>query len=171
VLGQLGESSFLRSTVVLTIFLAIQTSVLTQIRPFGVVVDILAVFAMAAGLVAGPRRGLRVAFTLGLGFDLMVGTAFGIKAMAYAIVAFAVSLLPYEQILSVRPLTRLTLGVAGGLAATLEVMLAGLAGRENTVSLRVTLIFAVIAVADALLASIAVRLMRWCLMAGDRPRL
>jgi rod shape-determining protein MreD len=150
VLGQLGESSFLRATVVLTIFLAIQTSVLTQIR---------------------PRRGLRVAFTLGLGFDLMVGTAFGIKALAYAIVAFSVSLLPYEQILSVRPLTRLTLGVAGGLAATLEVLLAGLAGRENTVTLRVTLIFAVVAVADALLASIAVRLMRWCLMVGDRPRL
>jgi rod shape-determining protein MreD len=171
VLTQLGESSLIRCGAVLGILLAIQTSVLTQIRPFGVVVDVLAVFAMAAGLIAGPRRGLRVAFTAGLLFDLLIGTTFGIKALAYALVAFGVAFLPYERVLSLRSLTAPTLGLAAGAAATLEVLLAAFSGREHTLSLKLPVIFLVIAGFDTLLAPVAARVMRWCLMVGDRPRL
>jgi cell shape-determining protein MreD len=168
---QLGESSLVRATALLVIVLSIQTTVLGDMRPFSVVVDIAAAFAVAAGLIAGPRRGLRVAFLFGVVFDLLVGTSFGLKPLAYSIVAFAVSLLPYEQILSVRMLARLTLGVAGGAGAMLEILLAALSGREQIVSLRIFLVFAVVAVADFLVASIAIRAVRWCLMVGDRPRL
>jgi rod shape-determining protein MreD len=171
VLTQLGESSLIRCGAVLAILLAIQTTVLTQVRPFGVVVDVLAVFAMAAGLIAGPRRGLRVAFVAGVLFDLLVGTTFGIKALAYALVAFAVSFVPFERVLALRSLTAVALGVAAGAAATLEVLLAAFSGREHTLSLRLPLIFLVIAGADMLLAPLAARVMRWCLMVGDRPRL
>jgi cell shape-determining protein MreD len=168
---QLGESSLVRATGLFIIVLSVQTTILAQVRPFSVVIDIAAVFAMAAGLIAGPRRGLRVAFLLGVVFDLLVGTSFGLKPLAYSIVAFAVSLLPYEQILSVRLLAPLTLGVASGVAAMLEILLAALSGRENIVSLRVFVVFAVVAIADFVLAPLAVRTMRWSLMVGDRPRL
>jgi cell shape-determining protein MreD len=168
---QLGESSLVRAIGLFIIVLSIQTTVLSQNRPFSVVIDIAAVFAVAAGLIAGPRRGLRVAFLFGVVFDLLVGTSFGLKPLAYSIVAFCVSLLPYEHILSVRFLAPLTLGVAGGVAALLEILLAALSGRERIVSLRVFVVFAVVAVADFVIAPLAVRAVRWCLMVGDRPRL
>lgn len=170
-LGQLGESSIVRTILVATVLLAVQTTVLTEIRPLGVVIDLVVPFAAVAGVLAGPRRGLRVAFLLGLGFDLLIGTALGLKPMTYSIVAFVLALLPWEKVLAFRPITAVVIGAAGGGGAVLEVLLAGLTGRDEAVSLRLTVVFAVVALASAAIALIAVRIMRWSLMAGDRPRL
>jgi len=50
VLGNLAESSFIRSSLLVTIALGAQLSLMADLRPFGVVGDLMLLLALAAGL-------------------------------------------------------------------------------------------------------------------------
>jgi len=52
------------------IVLSLQMTIATEIRPFGVVIQIVLAFAVAAGAASGPGEGAKVGFVLGLMYDL-----------------------------------------------------------------------------------------------------
>ena len=58
--------------------LALQRTILTELKPFDVVLQIVLALVAAAGAGAGPERGAIAGFVLGIMYDLAVGTPLGL---------------------------------------------------------------------------------------------
>jgi rod shape-determining protein MreD len=72
--------------------LAIQLAVISDLPAWGAVGDLMLVLALAAASVAPePSRGALAGFAIGLVYDLMLGTPFGLTALVYAVVCYGVS--------------------------------------------------------------------------------
>jgi len=70
----------------------LQVGVLNQVVIGGVHLDLFLLLAICAGFVAGPQRGAVMGFVLGLLADIFVQTPFGLSALCFVLVAFAVGL-------------------------------------------------------------------------------
>ena len=77
-----------RIVMVGIVLLTIQTTLLAELRPFGVSADIMLGASVAAGIVAGAEQGALTGFVLGVMFDLVLITPFGLSPFAYGMVAF-----------------------------------------------------------------------------------
>ena len=67
-----------RTVLVGFIVLSFQMTIATEIRVFGVVIQIVLAFAVAAGAASGPGEGAKAGFVLGLMYDLASGFADGV---------------------------------------------------------------------------------------------
>ena len=83
-------TAHLRLTVVVLGLLILQLSLASGLPLFGATADLLLIAAVAAGLAAGSDRGAAIAFVIGLTYDLVLQTPFGLTALTYCLVAFAV---------------------------------------------------------------------------------
>ncbi len=164
----LHESAAIRLTLVAVVLLAVQFSILSELRPANLVVDLIAVLCAGLGSEAGPRRGGRAAFFVGLAFDLLLPTTLGVKALTYGLGAFAVGCLPVERARGLRTLT--FAGACAGMALG-EGLVAAIFGAERAVSLSLVGAIVLGAVVGAGLGPVATRVARWTMMAGERPRL
>jgi len=70
--------------------LTIQTSLLAEIQPFGVILNLVLGLVVAAGVVGGSELGALTGFVLGLMFDLVLVTPFGLSALVYGLAGFGV---------------------------------------------------------------------------------
>ncbi|MED5570074.1 MAG: hypothetical protein VYE12_01450, partial [Actinomycetota bacterium] len=71
-----------RTVLVGFIVLSFQMTIATEIRVFGVVIQIVLAFAVAAGAASGPGEGAKAGFVLGLMYDLASGLPMGSTAMS-----------------------------------------------------------------------------------------
>src|ERR687892_152987 len=83
-LGLLG-----RSALVLLSALLLQVAVVSDLRAFEAVGNLILLMALAAGSVGGPDRGAAVGFAAGLGYDLLLDTPFGLEALTCVLAGFA----------------------------------------------------------------------------------
>ena len=166
----LGNSATLRGVTLAVLVLGVQTSTLARMRPGGSIIDIVAMLAVAAGIVAGPQRGARAGFMLGLAFDSQLQSPFGIKALTYGLAAFAAGMLPTEPLNNVRWVRAGAMAVAGAVVALGEMVIAAVFGQDQAVTLRGALGIPIGAIVGLLLGPLAIRVMRWTLMAGDHDR-
>jgi rod shape-determining protein MreD len=159
-----------RLPVAVLVVLTLQSSLFDGVRFRGVHADAMLLFAVAAGIVAGPERGSLVAFATGLVADLFVQTPLGLTALTFALVAFAVGTLQGTLIRAawwITPVTAL-LGSAGGVV--LFVVLGAVLGQTQLVHRDVPLIVATVAVMNAVLSLPVVRLAGWALpVSAQRP--
>lgn len=79
-----------RLSLVLVVLLVLQTTWMTDLRPFGVPGDLMLLLAIAAGMAGGPLRGATVGFVAGLAMDLVLLTPLGLSALVYLAVGYAV---------------------------------------------------------------------------------
>ena len=80
-----------RWAVVIAVTFVLQMGLISQIRIFGVIPDVMVVLAVCAGLSGGGQRGAVVGFWIGLIFDLpRTEHPLGLSALAYLLIAFAV---------------------------------------------------------------------------------
>ena len=170
-LGNLAESSFIRGSLVVTFALGVQLSFMADVRPFGVVGDLMLLVALAAGLVAGPRRGAQYGFVIGLLFDSVLQTPFGLSALTYCSGAFLMGLLPVDAVFGSMWLQMAAVAVGSGTGALFFALVGAVFGEETLVNVHLVVVVVVIALTNGLLAPLAVRAQRWALMAGDRVRL
>lgn len=78
--------------VIVTTFV-LQYGLVSQIRLLGVIPDLMVVLAVCAGLSGGAQRGSVVGFWIGLLFDVpRTEHPFGLTALAYCLIAFAVGI-------------------------------------------------------------------------------
>ncbi len=164
------ESSILRGTLVAILILGVQTSLMAEVRPFGIAGDLLLAFSIAAGMVAGPRRGATFAFALGVLYDLQLQTPLGLSALTYASAAYAAGFLPDEIVLALKSLQAIVAGVLSVVAVLFFAVVAALFGLERVLGLRLIRIVVVVAVINFFIAPLAVMVQRWALMAGDHHR-
>lgn len=81
-----------RAVLVALAALILQISVVADLRIAGAIGDLMLVVVVAAGLTGGPDRGATYGFALGVLYDLVLDTPFGLSALTYALVGYAVGL-------------------------------------------------------------------------------
>ncbi|MFP5488322.1 MAG: hypothetical protein ACLGHQ_08465, partial [Acidimicrobiia bacterium] len=69
-------------------FLALQKTLFIELTPFGVIVQVVMAFAAAAGVAGGPERGAVTGFTLGIMFDLAVGSPLGSSSITMGLAGY-----------------------------------------------------------------------------------
>lgn len=148
------------------LLLAVQTAVFTEVRPLGVVPQVLVAFAAAAGVAGGPERGMLAGFVVGLMFDLSTGAPMGSSAITMGVAGMVAGMISF---LNVEPRWWLAalfvmLGSAAGEAAV--PLLRFLIGQERVLSDDVFLVVPVVAVAAGVFSPLLVPLGRWSLRLG-----
>ncbi|MGH9097485.1 MAG: hypothetical protein ACRDWB_08675, partial [Acidimicrobiales bacterium] len=73
-------------------FLAVQETLMLDIRIGGAHQDIMVLLPMAAGLVGGPGRGATMGFGAGLVADCLLPTPFGLSAFIGTMIGYGVGL-------------------------------------------------------------------------------
>lgn len=149
--------------------LALQRTVLSELRPFGVVMQIVLALVAAAGAGAGPERGAIAGFALGIMFDLAAGTPLGLTALVYGFAGFVAG---YVLTLTPTPQWWLASIFAAIGAAVGEASIPvgkTLIGQDGWFTTRLFTIVPVVAAFALVLGPLLVPLGRWC-MCVKRPK-
>lgn len=149
--------------------LAVQRTILTELTPFGVVLQIVLALAAATGAGAGPERGAIGGFTLGLMYDLATGSPLGLTALVYALAGFVAG---YVLRLTTEPqwwLAALFTGIGAAVGETAAPAARALVGHDGWFNRDLFVIVPVVSVFAVLLSPLFVPLGRWC-MCVRKPR-
>lgn len=158
-----------RLFMVVVLALVIQYTLGVDIRIAGAHPDLMLLLPIAAGLVGGPEIGAGVGFVAGIATDLLLPTPFGLSALVYCMVGFAVGYVMdaggtrRDGFWWLTPLVALA---ASGVAVMLEAVLGAVLGQGDMVKVDLAAVVVVVAAFNAVLAPLAVRLVAWAL---DRP--
>ncbi len=150
---------------VLLAAVVLHTAVFPQLRVLGVAADVLLLLAIAAGLSSGAERGAAIGFGTGLLADCFLQTPFGLSALAYSLVAYAVGAFGSTILHAGRWIPVLTTAVASAGGVVLFAALGLVLGQEHLVSLRLATVAAMVGVLNAVLSPFALRMMRWAVAA------
>ena len=155
-----------RVPLLLVAALVVQTALLVRLHIFGVMPDLLLLVAVAAGIVGGRARGAAVGFGAGMGLDVFLQSPFGLSALVYAIVGYAVGM-AHAGVLRwswyVPSWTALFASAAGTLVyVTLNAMLG-----QRVVVGSVPATVVVVSLVNAVLAPVLVVAVAWAL--GETP--
>ena len=133
--------------------------------------DLMLLFAVAAGVTAGPARGATIAFTFGIAFDLMVHTPFGLSALCYTLVAYGLAQLQTGLLRGGFLVPALTTFLASAAGVGLWAVTAALFGQTYLLSYHLIAVVVVVGLVNVLLAPLARRLMQWAATADGGVRL
>src|SRR4051812_16646668 len=160
----LASRPWVRVPLVTVVVLAVQLSLFTDMRPFDALADIMLLLVLSSGMVAGPRDGALCGFFIGVLYDLMLRTPFGLSALAYALIGYAAGYL--QAVVSSAPWWIGSLSMGGASAAGVLVY-AGTGtvfGLRDAVTLHLVTVMLVVGVVNMLLAVPALWVQRWVLL-------
>jgi rod shape-determining protein MreD len=145
------------------IALTLQVSLIADLRLFGATGDIMLLLGIAAGLAGGPERGALVGFVAGIAFDLLLHSPFGLSALAYCLTGYGVGRFQ-TTVLRASPWIPVVCAVVASAAGIVLFAVVGeVVGQDAYFSSRLVKIVFVVAMFNALLSRLAVRVMRWTL--------
>ena len=169
-LDLLLEGPWLRFSLLVLIALTIQLGVLSEFRVAGATGDVMMLLALVAGLAGGPLRGGVAGFAVGLVFDLVLLSPFGVTALTYCLLGYALGLVPSEFVRGAFWVPPLIVFGASAVGTVFYVAMETVFGQEGIFTPHVVVMALVVAVINALLTPIAFRATRWALLGGDRQR-
>jgi rod shape-determining protein MreD len=153
-----------RAGPVLIGVLLVQVGVMTGLPAFGAVADLMLLVTLAAASVGGPDKGATYGFAAGLLYDLVLDTPFGMSALVYALVGYAIGVFG-AWALQPRWWFHVLAAIGGSVASViLTVLVARVLGLPYPLD-DVIRIAIVVATWNALLIVPARRLLRWVI--GD----
>jgi rod shape-determining protein MreD len=164
----LAARPWVRLPLVTLVALAIQLSLFTDMRPFDALADIMLLLVLAAGMVAGPRDGALCGFFIGVVYDLMLRTPFGLSALAYALIGYAAGYL--QAVVSSAPwwIGMLIMGAASAVSVAIYAVIGTVFGLRDAVNLHLVTVMLVVGVVNLLLAVPALWVQRWTLLGSER---
>lgn len=146
--------------------LALQKTLFVELRPFGVVIQLVLAFACAGAAAAGPEKGAIAGFVLGLIFDLATSSPLGSSSIAFGVAAYVAGWIDVMRIETTWWLAAIFVGVGCGIGETLVPVIRRFVGQEYAFSSRLFTVVPVVAVAGAILSIPFVPLGRWALKVG-----
>lgn len=87
-----AENRYTRLVLIGLLFLSLQTTILNEMRPFGVSIEVMLLLAAATGLAKGSETGAIAGFVVGLLYDMVLTTPLGLCAVVFAVVAYTAGL-------------------------------------------------------------------------------
>jgi rod shape-determining protein MreD len=167
-LGAIFNSPLTRIIPVGMILLAIQKTLLVEMRPFGVIVQLVLAFAVSAGAAGGPERGAITGFVLGIMFDLSVGSPLGSSSITMGIAAYAAGWCDVVRIDTTWWLAALFVGGGAAIGEAGVPVVRRFIGEPDAFVPEMAKIVPVVAVTAAIASVALVPLSRWALRLG-RP--
>lgn len=165
-LAAIYHSPVIRLIPVGLVLMGLQNTLFVDMRPFGVVLQVMLAAAVAAGAAGGSERGAIAAFVLGLMYDLGLGTPIGVSAISFglgAVVAGWIFLIRIER----RWWLNALFVLAGAAVAEFSVpVMRLLLGDANAMIESTWRIVLIVALGAAVLSPMLVPLMRWSLRIG-----
>jgi rod shape-determining protein MreD len=158
---RVNRSELARLSLVIFLFVVIQETVMLELRIGGVHPDIMLLLPIVAGIVGGPSRGAGIGFATGLVSDLFLPTPFGLSALVGCLVGFGVGLATIALDRSAWWLAPVATFGASALYEVTYGALGSLLGQPQMLHVALARIVVVVSVTNALLAIVAVRLVKW----------
>lgn len=162
-LASLVQGPLLRLVSVGLIVLGLQVTLFTDMRPFGVSVQIVLALAAACGAAAGSPGGALAGFVLGLMFDLGVGTPLGSSAISMGVGGFVAGYITLITIERHWWLAAIFTGIGAAVGELLVPTVRAFIGEQEAFSPRLFTIVPVVAVAALVMSPVLVPIGRWCM--------
>ncbi len=154
--------TWLRLLVVVFATLLLQSTVGLSVRIAGVHPDVTWLLPIATGLAVDADRGAIVGFVAGMASDLLLPTPLGLSALVGVLVGFGVGTLGDRgERRSTRWLAPLVALGASGVVVLAYAGLGSLLGQAQMLHVDLAAVIAVVGGINALLAPLAVRVIRW----------
>lgn len=160
-----------RVPLVILTALLVQVTVLTRLRLFGVVPDLMLLVAVAAGITGGPARGAIIGFASGMAIDIFLETPLGLSALVFSLVGYAVGALETAILRSAWWIPVLTAFGACMAGEALFALAAQVVGRPDLVTARLGVIVITVGLTSAILAPPVVRVVGWSLLRNTPRRI
>lgn len=167
-LAALLSSSLTRVIPIGMVLIALQKTLFIEITPFGVIVQLVMAFAASAGAVGGPDRGAITGFTLGIMFDLAVGSPLGSSAITMGLAGTVAGWADVIRIDTTWWLAAVFVGLGAGAGELAVPVVRRFIGEADAFVPDLAVIVPVVAVSAAILSIPLVPLARWALKL-ERP--
>lgn len=151
-----------RLPIMLVASLLLQTTLLAQVRIFGVMPDLMLLVAVAGGITAGATRGAALGFASGMLIDLFLPTPLGLSALVFTLVGYGVGVANAGVLRSAWYIPMLTAGGASVAGVTLYALIGSVLG-ERMIDGHLITIALVVGLSNAVLAPVAVKFVDWSL--------
>ena len=158
-----AENRYARLILVALLFLALQTTVFNDMRPFGVSLQFMILLAASAGLARGSDTGAIAGFIIGLLYDMVLTTPMGLCAAVFATVGYLAGV---GQSLVYAPTwwTRMLLGsIASAIGMVLLPIVSTITGATGILNFHVLFVALIVGLFNAALSIPVERLCRWAL--------
>lgn len=148
------------------LLMAVQSTLFVDVRPFGVVVQLLLAFAAAAGAAGGPERGMIAGFVMGVVFDLSTGAPLGGSAITMGLAGMIAGTVAFLNIDVHWWLAAIFVALGAAVGEAAVPALRYFVGQEYAFTGQLAVVVPVVAVAAALMSPALVPMSRWCLRLG-----
>ncbi len=162
-IGGIFNSSLTRIIPIAMILLALQKTLLVEMRPFGVIVQIVLAFAASAGAAGGPERGALTGFTVGLMYDLAVGTPLGSSGITMGLAGYVAGWVDLVRIETTWWMAAAFVALGAGVGEAGVPVVRRFIGEEDAFVPEMAKIVPVVAVAAAIASIALVPVGRWSL--------
>lgn len=167
-LAALLSSSLTRIIPIGMILLALQKTLFVEITPFGVIVQVVMAFAASAGAAGGPERGAITGFTVGIMFDLTVGSPLGSSSITMGLAGYIAGWIDVIRIETTWWLAAIFVGIGTGVGELAVPVVRRFIGENDAFVDDLVVIVPVVATSGAILSVGLVPLGRWALKL-ERP--
>lgn len=150
------------------ILLALQKTLFLEITPFGVYIQVVMAFAASAGAAGGPERGAVTGFTLGIMFDLAIGTPLGSSAITMGIAGSLAGWIDVIRVETTWWLAAIFVALGTGVGELAVPIVRRFIGENEPFVDDLALIVLVVAIAGGILSIVLVPTARWALKL-ERP--
>lgn len=162
-IGGILRSSLARIIPVAMILLALQKTLFVEMRPFGVVVQIVLAFAASAGAAGGPERGAIAGFVVGLMYDLAVGTPLGSSGITMGLAGYVAGLVDLVRVETTWWMAAAFVAVGAGFGEACVPIVRRFIGEEDAFVPEMATVVPVVGVAAAVASLVLVPVGRWSL--------
>lgn len=159
--------ALVRVAVLTVLVLLLQWTIGLDIRVAGVHPNFMILLPVAAAMSSGPIEGAVAGFIAGMAVDLLLPTPFGLSALVWCLVGYAVGAATGEltrQVWWFRPAVALA---ASAIAVMLYAVLGAVLGQDQFLHVDLVAVVAVVSVGNAVLAAPAVAVLRRALTVPD----
>ena len=156
--------------LILLLFLVMELTVLDRLRVFGAGPDVMLLLAVVAGIVGGPRAGALLGFASGIVLDLFLETPMGLSALVFCLVGYAVGNIQGGVLRAAWWIPIVTTFVASVAGVLFYALVATVVGQPHLVTTHLLIVAVVVGVFNALVAPIALRLVRWSISDATSER-
>jgi rod shape-determining protein MreD len=153
----------LKVALVVVLAILLQRSLFDGMRIGGSHPDLMLLLPIAAGIAGGSETGALVGFVSGAVVDLFLPTPFGLSALTFSLLGFAVGSVQEGLLRAAWWITPLTVFVASAVGIVLFALVGAVVGQSQFVRPALFGITVVVAVGNAVLALPTVRLVSWAL--------
>lgn len=165
-LGALLTSSLTRVIPIGMMLLALQTTLFSEMKPFGVIIQLVLTFAACAGAVGGPERGAITGFVLGIMFDLSIGTPLGGTSIAMGLAGYVAGWCDVIRVETTWWFAAAFVALGAAVGETMVPVVRRFIGDEDAFVPEMLTVIPVVTVAAAILSIPLVPVARWALKLG-----